>query len=132
MFKANIGVSQWVSLPFETRQRLVELFGLNRSGGSLVEDGRLKTDGYTEKDLSEISMERMQKLLNSDSENFYDLFDKVLTFVEEQRTAEVNKQKEAKAHKSEEAQRIATETAMQTLAEVTAVIKPVIKKRKNV
>jgi xylose isomerase len=83
-FIAQLGVSQWVQLPFEVRQKLVKMFDLIRTGGSEVIDGRLKTDGYTEKDLRGVSLEKMKSITGAEG-GYYELFDKVLTMIEENR-----------------------------------------------
>lgn len=88
----QIGIGQWIGLSFDTRQELVKMFSLTRSAGTVVENGILKTDGYTDKDLAAMSVEALQKALESSESNFYSLLDTVLAQIEEKR---MGKQKES-------------------------------------
>lgn len=72
----------WLQLPPEVRHKLVTLFDMPRTGRTTVEyraEGAVVTsDGFTPLDLGSISLERMQRLLNSTSDNFYELFEKTV------------------------------------------------------
>lgn len=77
----------WLRLSQEMRGKLVNLFGLKRSGATETYMGRdsmvrVVSDGYTASDLLAVSKERMQELLGSDSTDFYWLFDEVCANVE--------------------------------------------------
>ena len=55
----------WVSLPKETREHLIKVFKLVRTGISVVKDQTLVSDGYTEEDLEGISLEKMCEYIGS-------------------------------------------------------------------
>lgn len=81
-YDGQVSYAIWLSLPPEARHQLVTLFDIPRSGRTVVEyrsTGAVVTsDGYTAADLQAISLPRMQSLLNSDSDNFYKLFEVVV------------------------------------------------------
>lgn len=94
--------SQWMLLPQIVRTRLADVFNLKRTGGSLVQDNRQLSDGYTDKDLEVITLERMQDFLKTDEKDFLLLLtglrNKVLEDVTEEKN-EVAAQVEATVQK---------------------------------
>lgn len=68
----------WLKLPSEVRYRLTEIFEIPRSTGTVVEGNRVLTDGYTNEDLGEVTIEKMQVYLQSEETDFIKLFDAVL------------------------------------------------------
>lgn len=72
----------WIKLPEEVRHKLVVLFDIPRSGRTVVEyraEGAIVTsDGFTPTDIEAITLDKMQGLLASNSENFYQLFSDVV------------------------------------------------------
>ncbi len=87
MLNAQLNTVQWVSLPIDIRMRLVQLFNIPRSSGSLVQDNKVVSDGYTHNDLMHISVEKMQKLLDTDEKDFFVLFEQVVKTLEQPATA---------------------------------------------
>ncbi len=83
MLNAQLNTVQWISLPITTRMRLVQLFNIPRSSGSLVQDNKVISDGYTHNDLLHISVEKMQKLLDTDEKDFFVLFEQVVKTLEQ-------------------------------------------------
>lgn len=71
----------WIKLPEEVRHKLVVLFDIPRSGRTVVEyraaGAVVTSDGFTPTDIEAITLEKMQGLLGSDSDNFYKLFEQV-------------------------------------------------------
>lgn len=55
-----------------------ELLNIPRSGGTIVEDNRMKSDGCTEKDLANITVIGMQKVLDSTEDNFFTLWGELI------------------------------------------------------
>lgn len=82
-----LSTSVWLSVPKATRDKLAQLFELKRSGDTQVDVGaegaRILSDGYTGEDLMKISTASMQKLLNSNSTDFYQLFQTVVENIDE-------------------------------------------------
>lgn len=80
--------SVWLSLPQETRAKIAELFDIKKSGNVYVVNGangaEVQSDGYTYKDLSVITLERMQEITGSKSENFYHLFKNIVAIVQDE------------------------------------------------
>lgn len=75
----QLNTVQWISLPSETRSKLVEVFNIPRSGNTEVEDQTVVTDGYTHRDLSTITIEKMQGfLLDTIEDDYFKLFHRVL------------------------------------------------------
>lgn len=77
----------WLQLDPVTRGKLVRLFGLKRSGSTETYMGRdsvvrVVSDGYTAADLLAVTTLKMQELLDSDSVDFYGLFDDVLANID--------------------------------------------------
>lgn len=77
----------WLQLPQATRSKLVNLFGLKRSGATETYMGRdsmvrVVSDGYTAADLLAVTTSKMQELLGTDSKDFYGLFDEVLANID--------------------------------------------------
>lgn len=82
----------WLSLPTETRQKLVALFEIPKTGESVIRvgaivDGNISaeqtSDGYTPKDLQVITLEKMQEVAGSKSTNFYELFGQIVKDIDE-------------------------------------------------
>lgn len=68
----------WMSLPVGTRERLHVLFALNKSVGAEVVDGVVVCDGHTAGDLSAITLEHLQSVLNSVEQDFWKLWKQVI------------------------------------------------------
>lgn len=83
----------WLTLPKETRQKIADLFSITKSGSVYVVNGpngsEVQSDGYSYSDLSVITVERMQELTGSTSDNFYALFKKIVLLVNEETLDEV-------------------------------------------
>ena len=101
-----LNIHHWVNLSAEVRQRIRMLFNIPRSSNTVVNDGKLETDGTTIQDFEHLTTEKMQKFVHSDLTDFYKLFDltvaqvledienKVPTSFKERPVAEVLKQAE--------------------------------------
>lgn len=81
-----LSVQVWLSLPQEQRNKLIQLFGLKKSGTTQVDidagGAKVISDGHTPGDLLPINTEAMQKMLSDDSEDFYKLFGRVVENVD--------------------------------------------------
>lgn len=55
----------WLSLPKETKEELIKVFGIQRTGVTEIVDQRVVSDGYTEKDLEVISLDKMNEYIGS-------------------------------------------------------------------
>ena len=69
--------SYWLSLSWETRLKLIDLFGMQRTGASAVSGGKVDADGY-QHELGKISTDAMQKYLGADDTDFYKLLSKTI------------------------------------------------------
>ena len=56
----------WIHLSKETRNRLAEVFGLERTGVTEIKDQEVISDGYTVHDLKEITLEKMCAFIGSE------------------------------------------------------------------
>ena len=61
---------QWMLLDIPTKQKLVAVFGINKSGFSEVRDSIVVTDGYTQEDLKVIILEKMNEYIGSEEATF--------------------------------------------------------------
>jgi hypothetical protein len=86
MSQTILSMSNWVSLPNEVRYKIRALFNIPRSGNTLVNDGRIETDGTTYQDFEALTTEKMQKYLGDDSTDFHKLFDLVVAKVNDELT----------------------------------------------
>ena len=83
-------MSNWVSLPNEVRYKIRDVFNIPRSGSTIVNDGRIETDGTTYKDFEALTVEKMQKYLSDESTDFHKLFDKVVAKVNDELSGKNN------------------------------------------
>lgn len=75
----QVSVHDWLQLPMDIRQKLAVIFNLNRSGGNILEDNVVISDGYSHKDLAAITVDAMQKYLETyEINDFVTLFDLVI------------------------------------------------------
>jgi hypothetical protein len=76
-----LSMHTWVSLSNEQRHKIRAIFNIPRSSHTVVNDGRIETDGTTTEDFKALSVEKMKEYLKSDSDDFHKLFDMVLARV---------------------------------------------------
>lgn len=74
----------WVSLPNEVRYRIRSTFHIPRSSNSHVDNGIIITDGVTPDDLKQLTIEKMQKYLSTNSTDFHKLFDSVVAKISDE------------------------------------------------
>ncbi len=55
----------WVSLPNEVRHKIRIAFKIPRSSNTVVDDGKVLTDGTTDEDLKHLTTEKMQEYLGN-------------------------------------------------------------------
>lgn len=75
---------EWLKIPMNIRFLMVEEFKIPKSGFTHVEDGQVLTDGYSEKDLQTLTLEKLQSYLNNQETDYYKLLN-LLTKKLEQR-----------------------------------------------
>lgn len=84
--KRLLSLNIWMSIPQGTRQKLAILFGIPRSGETVVayqaEGAVVQSDGYTAEDLFAITIEKMQTLTGIKSDDFYLLFEETVDHVD--------------------------------------------------
>ena len=76
--KPQLTIPQWLALEAGVKERLINLFGIPRTGTTHVVDNKIATDGYTHHDLAFITLEKLQALLDSDSKDFFELFNEMI------------------------------------------------------
>ena len=63
---AQLTTTQWLSLPIDVRQVLIKTFGIPRSEGSQVMDGKvIVSDGHNHKDLAVITVGRLRAFIGT-------------------------------------------------------------------
>lgn len=70
-----INVKQWIDLPQYVRSKIARDFNLNKSGRVGISRNVIISDGYTQDDLLKINLKNLQTLMDSDEQNFDELFD---------------------------------------------------------
>lgn len=83
-----LSTSVWLALSPETRMKLAERLGLQRTGGSEVVDGRVVSDGFTAQSLALVTVSMLQEQLKSEETDFYKLFDLLVNEVENKKRVE--------------------------------------------
>ena len=78
MLTAQITIPQWLQIPLEIRAKLVEIFKIPRSSGTVVQDNTVLTDGYTHDDLAKLTVEILQQYTNSEEKEFFKLINLVI------------------------------------------------------
>jgi regulator of replication initiation timing len=68
----------WLSLPKEIRQRLVVSLDIPRTGSTEVFGQTIITDGYTDKDLSTVTLDKLQEFMMDKSDNFDKLLETLI------------------------------------------------------
>lgn len=61
--QTQVIIPQWLALPMPVRLHLKKVFGIPRSEGSNMVDGRVISDGHTHPDLARITPEAMEAYL---------------------------------------------------------------------
>lgn len=92
MINHQLTTTQWLALPIEVRNKLKEVFGIPRSEGAFVQDNKVLSDGHNHRDLSVITMEKMQAYLGvgaMPTDTFYGLFDQVIEKVDAENYIEI-------------------------------------------
>jgi hypothetical protein len=88
----QLNQTQWLELPIEVRLRLRSAFGIKQSTATqatLGTFGRVQSDGCSDKDVSAINVDSMQKYLgNYTTDDFFALFTQVLTRISEDNKVE--------------------------------------------
>lgn len=98
--KPLLAYNTWLALPQETRHKLEKLFNIPKTGevivkvGGMTPEGNIggvaSSDGHSAGDLYAITIERMQELTGSTSDNFYALFKEVVESLDPQSEAAID------------------------------------------
>lgn len=91
--KHQITIPYWLRLSQETRNKIAQIFNLNRSGGIQVHSAHGKTevvsDGYNHKDLSKITPEAIAEYLKEPvSDSFWTAFERLVDTLEGRQAVE--------------------------------------------
>lgn len=73
----------WLDLPQETRYKIADLFHISPRGVRHVVDNRVVSDAFVHSDLAVITKERMSEITGVKSDDFYELFNALVKFVNE-------------------------------------------------
>lgn len=73
MLTPQITVNQWLSLRWDIRLELAKIFNLKKSGQSIVTSMGVQSDGHTPIDLQAITLEKLQEVTKSKSEDYFEL-----------------------------------------------------------
>lgn len=93
---------EWLSLTIQQRTLLILQFNIPKSGFTHVQDGQIVSDGYTDQDLQNLTLAKLQEYLHTSDINFTELLKKTiekLENVEKERIATEIKQRQEEAVK---------------------------------
>jgi hypothetical protein len=86
MIHGQVSYQIWIKLPKEIRAKLVTMFHIPRTGSAVVDYGaegnKVVSDGFTPKDIEAITLEKMQKVLDSDSTDFYGMLEEIIVNID--------------------------------------------------
>ncbi len=71
--KRQLTVFEWLQLPQEVRNLFIKWFNIPRTGGAIVTGNVVQSDGYTQQDLSTVSLESLQAFLHTDDDHWDNL-----------------------------------------------------------
>lgn len=78
----KVYVANWMALPKETKEHLIKVFNIVKTGNSEVRDQEVVTDGYTNDDLNAITLDKMAEYTGSPTtETFHRLWEITLAKV---------------------------------------------------
>lgn len=89
----------WLKLSNEERLAMRVAFGIPRTGGTIMEDNRLKSDGCTDSDLRKVNIESMQLFTGSKETDFDALYELSITKLREE-IAEKHEEEEKAKHEA--------------------------------
>src|ERR1051326_8294804 len=64
--KRQLTPFEWLQMPKEARDLFIKWFNIPRSGGSIVVNNEVVSDGHTIADLSAVSLQSLQAFLHTD------------------------------------------------------------------
>lgn len=80
--KGQVSYQIWLKLPGDIRAKLVQMFHIPRSGSTVVDYGfngtTVVSDGFKPEDIEAITLEKMQAVMDTDSTDFYGLFEEII------------------------------------------------------
>jgi hypothetical protein len=124
MLKTGLSVAQWLQIPMPIRLRMIGEFGLRRTNGAEVVDGRVVNDGYSESEINEkITMSKMQAFVESKETDFITLVNAVIAKI----TEELAKKEEEMTLKRQEEDAVLQEQLTQKAVETVAQLGDMVK-----
>lgn len=130
MIKAQLTIPQWLMIERATRYRMVDLFKIPRSSGTVVVNNVVTTDGHTHEDLSVITVEKMQEFLeDKETTEFFSLLNKVVHKIEKEVENEELKKEQEKEIVAEKKIEQFQEQVMESVKTITELSQEIVKKR---
>jgi hypothetical protein len=77
MFNNQLSVQDWLTLPMEVRDKFAQIFNIPRSSGTIVEGNVVKSDGYSQQDLTAINVETLKNYLKENEINDFEVLFKM-------------------------------------------------------
>jgi hypothetical protein len=90
--KQQIYPQEWLAIPTRSREKLAELLSVPKSGGTIMQDNTMLSDGRSMKDLAVINVETMSKLVNSEETDFYKLLEACVKYANEKLEESIKKE----------------------------------------
>ncbi len=132
MLTPQLTIPQWLQIPMSQRMKIVKIFNLPRSGGTVVQDNTVITDGYTHEDLALITVEKLQEYLKEkEQDDLFALLNLLTIKLQEDEAKEIAereaKEAKLKAHEVEEYKA----QVVETVKNLTSMTDTVIKRREE-
>lgn len=68
--KRQLTPFEWLQFPIEVRNLFIATFQIPRTGGAIVNNNKLESDGHTIQDLSVVSLGKLQEYLDTDEDHW--------------------------------------------------------------
>lgn len=81
--KRQLLPQEWLQMPIEIRNLFKITFQIPRTGGAIVNNNRLESDGHTTQDLSVVSLKSLQEYLGTTEDHWDKLLQLTINKMEE-------------------------------------------------
>ncbi len=68
--KRQLTQFEWLQLPMKARDLFIQTFDIPRTGGAIVNNNVLQSDGHTMEDLSRVSLKALQEYLGTTEDHW--------------------------------------------------------------
>lgn len=110
----------WLQLSNEQRNHLRLIFNIPKSGGVIMQDNKMMSDGSDENDLKAMNIETMQGFLRSKETSFEKLYNATIAavdaLIQDEKDTAIEQIKQTQSHKRMEDIELIVESTLETIA----------------